>query len=318
MKKSPGNTQQEYQHFARALKTHSNPTKSPPNGQVADRSTHRGYSQSRQNLSSDLDFDKSGYRMPPNRPRINSSFRQFHGQRRPSEVLSGSQGSSFELSDQQHFQHFAKEQRNSQHSTHMELHSPNSLNRNNQFDSQTSGFTSGYRHYWNNDHQNRHKNYASREPKENSFLEQQIESTQTTTKNGKKFGCTKFSKFPKNQKKTKKFGKKRKISQSKEEKKKIIRRERKKKLKNSLRLARQNIPEFAKRYPKEQALEEPQEFREARRLADINWLDNTKDKRGRLLHVFGARITQKVKQGHMSNPSNLVLNQKVPNFNYGY
>lgn len=106
----------------------------------------------------------------------------------------------------------------------------------------------------------------------------------------------------------------------KEAKKRLLRRDRQKKLKSSLRLARKNIPGFEEEYPKGYNFTNPEEFRDACRLGKINWLDCTRDKRGRLLHVFGARITEKVKQSHLNDPANLVLNRitKRTNSNDGY
>lgn len=97
----------------------------------------------------------------------------------------------------------------------------------------------------------------------------------------------------------------------KEAKKRQLRKERKKKLRGSLRLARKNIPGFAVQFPKGDYFSNPEEYRQACRLGKFNWLDCTRDKRGRLLHVFGARITENVKKSHIENQSNLVFNRKT-------
>lgn len=91
-------------------------------------------------------------------------------------------------------------------------------------------------------------------------------------------------------------------------KKKQLKKERRRKLAGSLRLARNRIPGFKEKFPEGYEFKSTDEFREACRLGQINWLDCTKDKRGRLLHVFGARITENVIKGHQTDLFNLTLN----------
>jgi hypothetical protein len=73
--------------------------------------------------------------------------------------------------------------------------------------------------------------------------------------------------------------------------------ERERKFQRSLEALLEKRPEL---YPffEDQSIGKEEKRRVLCKLGQINWYDGTKDKRGKLLHVFGLRITKAVQKGH--------------------
>ena len=80
-----------------------------------------------------------------------------------------------------------------------------------------------------------------------------------------------------------------------------VRKLRRKRFAISFSRAYEKSEEVRKIVSNEANFTEDEIFRQICKVAQINWMDGTSDRRGRLLHLFGRRIVDSVHNGHKSS-----------------